>query len=63
MRLVRGDHFLGDFGRHEIVVREFHRVASAALRHGDQFVRVAEHFRKRHLRLDHHAARRAIRFR
>jgi hypothetical protein len=29
-----GDHFAGDFGGHEIIVRKFHAVTGAALRDG-----------------------------
>src|SRR5438445_8022689 len=42
-----GDHFLGDFVWHEVVVRKLHRVAGAPLRHRGQVGGVAEHLGQR----------------
>src|ERR1700735_2041487 len=56
MRFVRGDYFFRNFRRNEIVMRKFHRVASASLGHGNQFVRIAQHFREGNQRFHHHAS-------
>src|SRR5712692_990839 len=47
-----GDHFLGDFVWHEVIVRKLHRVAGAPLRHRGQVGGVAEHLGQGHLALN-----------
>src|SRR5580704_7131522 len=59
-RLVRRNHLLRNFIRHVVVVRELHGVAPATLRQRRQLIRVTQHLRKRHLRLDRHAPRARI---
>src|SRR6056297_3664755 len=46
------DHGLGDVIGHLGVLLELHRVSGAALRHGAQLRRIAEHLRQRHLGAD-----------
>ena len=51
--LVGGDDLVGSELRHNVVVRHFHGVGPAALRHGCQVGSVGEHFRQGHLGLYH----------